>query len=156
MIFRKYTAVSLALALVAATSLPASAASGFLHFGATKQQSDPTAVRKLTPSQSALIDRAVVREHAVVAAVKDRAPLVETYIQNMRPDPVVTQYPASDRYFLDRVAVSTGRCNTGLKFTRRRLKAQGLSRALIETQRDLIEMGLRVDGQVRFLRKVLS
>jgi hypothetical protein len=106
MIFRKYTAVSLALALVVATSLPASAASGFLHFGGKKQQSDPAAVRKLTPSQSALIDRAIVREHAVVAAVKDRAPLVETYIQNMRPDPVVTQYPASDRYFLDRVQFS--------------------------------------------------
>ena len=28
-------------------------------------------------------------------------------------------------------AVSTGRCNTGLEFTRRSLKAQGLSRALI-------------------------
>jgi len=53
-------------------------------------------------------------------------------------------------------AVSTGRCNTGLKFTRRSLKAQGLSRALIETQGDLVEMGLRVDGQVRLLRKVLS
>ena len=53
-------------------------------------------------------------------------------------------------------AGSTGRCNTGLKFTRRSLKAQGLSRALIETQGDLVEMGLRVDGQVRLLRKVLS
>ena len=63
-------------------------------------------MRKLTPSQSALIDRAIVREHAVVAAVKERAPLVETYIQNMRPDPVLTQYPASDRYFLDRVQFS--------------------------------------------------
>src|SRR3984885_15824887 len=42
-------------------------------------------------------------------------------------------------------AVSTGRCNTGLQFTRRRLKAQGLSRALVETQRDLVEMGLSVD-----------
>ena len=29
------------------------------------------------------------------------------------------------------VAVSTGRCNTGLKFTRRGFKAQGLARALI-------------------------
>ena len=103
MIFRKYAAASLALAFFAATSISASAASGFLHFGAKKQQNDPIDVRKLTPSQSALIDRAIVREHAVVAAVKERAPLVETYIQNMRPDPVVTQYPASDRYFLDRV-----------------------------------------------------
>ena len=106
MIFRKYAAASLALAFFAATSISASAASGFLHFGAKKQQNDPIDVRKLTPSQSALIDRAIVREHAVVAAVKERAPLVETYIQNMRPDPVVTQYPASDRYFLDRVQFS--------------------------------------------------
>jgi hypothetical protein len=42
--------------------------------------------------------------------------------------------------------VSMGRRNTGLQFTRRRLKAQGLSRTLIETQRDLVEMDLRVDG----------
>jgi hypothetical protein len=39
-------------------------------------------------------------------AVKDRAPIVETYIQNMRPDPVLTQRPVSDRYFLDRVEIS--------------------------------------------------
>jgi hypothetical protein len=106
MIFRNYAAASLALVFFAATSISASAASGFPHFGAKKQQNDPIDVRKLTPSQSALIDRAIVREHAVVAAVKERAPLVETYIQNMRPDPVVTQYPASDRYFLDRVQFS--------------------------------------------------
>ena len=105
MISRKYTAVSLAFAFVAATSLSAPAA-GFPHLGAKKQQVDPMAVRKLTPSQNALIDRTIVREHAIVAAVKERAPLVETYIQNMRPDPVVTQYPASDRYFLDRVQFS--------------------------------------------------
>jgi len=53
-------------------------------------------------------------------------------------------------------AGSTGRCNTGLQFTRRRFKAQGLSRALIETQSYLVEIGLRVDGQVGLLREVLS
>jgi len=105
MISRKYAAASLALAFFAAISLSASAA-GFPHFGAKKQQDDSITVRKLTPSQSALIDRAIVREHAVVAAVKNRAPLIETYVQNMRPDPVVTQYPSSDRYFLDRVQFS--------------------------------------------------
>jgi hypothetical protein len=105
MIRRKYTAAGLTFAFVAATSLSASAA-GFPHFGAKKQQNDPIAVRKLTSGQSALIDRAIVREHAVVAAVKERSPLVETYIQNMRPDPVLTQYPVSDRYFLDRVQFS--------------------------------------------------
>src|ERR1035437_334852 len=53
-------------------------------------------------------------------------------------------------------AGSTGRCNTGLQFTRRSFKAQGLSRALIEAQSYLVEIGLRVDGQVGFLREVLS
>jgi hypothetical protein len=106
MISRKYAAASLALAFFGATSLSVSAALGFPHFGAKKQQDDPITVRKLTPSQSALIDRAIVREHAVIATVKDREPLVETYVQNMRPDPVVTQYPASDHYFLDRVQFS--------------------------------------------------
>src|ERR1035441_6546691 len=53
-------------------------------------------------------------------------------------------------------AGSTGRCNTGLQFTRRGFKAQGLSRALIEAQSYLVEIGLRVAGQVRFLREVLS
>jgi hypothetical protein len=43
-------------------------------------------------------------------------------------------------------AVSTGRCNARLQFTRRRFKAQGLSRALIEAQSYLVEIGLRVDG----------
>src|SRR5271156_3299017 len=53
-------------------------------------------------------------------------------------------------------AVSTGRCNTGLQFTRRRFKAQSLSRALIEAQSCLVEIGLSVTGQVGFLREVLS
>jgi len=58
--------------------------------------------------------------------------------------------------FLENGAVSTGRCNTGLQFTRRSIKAQGFSRALIEAQSDLVEPGLRVDGQVGLLREVLS
>src|SRR5664280_247247 len=106
MIFRKYPAVSLGFAFVAVASLSATAA-GFPHFGAKKQQNDPImSVRKLTPAQNSLIDRTIIREHATVKLVRDRSPLVETYIQNMRPDPVVTQYPASDRYFLDRVEFS--------------------------------------------------
>ena len=51
-------------------------------------------------------------------------------------------------------AGSTGRCNTNLQFICWRLKAQGLPGAVIEAQGDLVEMGLRVDGQVSLLRKV--
>jgi hypothetical protein len=59
-------------------------------------------------------------------------------------------------YWLNTLASSTGRCNTGLQFTRRGFKAQGLSRALIQAQSYLVEIGLRVAGQVGFLREVLS
>jgi hypothetical protein len=59
--------------------------------------------RKLTPAQNALIDKAIVREREVIKVVKERAPLVETYIQNMKPDPVLLQVPESDQHFLARV-----------------------------------------------------
>jgi hypothetical protein len=37
-------------------------------------------------------------------------------------------------------AVSTGRCNTGLQLSRRRFKAQGLSRALVQAKSYLVMM----------------
>jgi hypothetical protein len=41
-----------------------------------------------------------------------------------------------------RAAVSMGRCKTGLEFTCRSFKAQSFSRALIEAQGYLVEVGL--------------
>jgi hypothetical protein len=40
-----------------------------------------------------------------------------------------------------RQAVSTGRCNTGLKFTCGSFNAQSFPRALIEAQRYVVEIG---------------
>jgi hypothetical protein len=52
-------------------------------------------------------------------------------------------------------AGSEGRRNTCAQFARGRLKAQSFSRALIETQRDLVQLGLRVAGKFASLRQVL-
>src|ERR1700722_594993 len=93
----KLTAV-FSLTLLAASALPAAAA---FPFG--KKPNKDADVRKLTPEQSALIDKAVIREAAVVKSVKERVPLVETYIQNMRPDPIMFQVPDSDWHGLARV-----------------------------------------------------
>jgi hypothetical protein len=82
-----------------ASTLPAHA-SGVDLF--KKKKPEPSG-KKLTPAQSALIDRAIVREKQVIKVVKERAPLVETYIQNMKPDPVMRQIPESDQHFLGRV-----------------------------------------------------
>src|SRR6185312_6637616 len=102
MIFGKQSTVGVLLAFFAITTLPASAAAGFPHFG-KKGQNQVLPTHKLTASQTALIDKAVAREKVVIATLKERAPLVETYIQTMKPDDVVGQAPESDQHFLGRV-----------------------------------------------------
>ena len=71
-------------------------------------------------------------------------------------DPPASKFAVPGMNLLETPAGSTGRCNTGLQFTRRSFKAQGFSRALIEAQSYLVEIGLRVDGQVGLLGEVLS
>jgi hypothetical protein len=90
---------ALTAALVATTVLPASAA-----LGKDKKKAESAyETRKLTPAQSALIDKSIAREAVVIKTLRERAPIVETYIQNMRPDPVMGQIPDSDVHFLARV-----------------------------------------------------
>ena len=43
-----------------------------------------------------------------------------------------------------------------MEFTRRGIKVQSLPRALVELPSHLVEVGLGVDGQISFLREVLS
>ena len=104
MIFWKLPTAGLLLAAIIATTLPASAAMPLL--GKKKPKEDVLPSRKLTPGQAALIDKSVLREKEVIKTVKERAPLVETYIQNMRPDPILGQVPESDEHFLGRVEFS--------------------------------------------------
>lgn len=86
--------------VLAASALPASAAFPILG---SKKKKDDLPARKLTPAQSALLDKAIGRETEVIKVVQERAPLVETYIQNMKPDPALLQVPVSDQHFLGRV-----------------------------------------------------
>jgi hypothetical protein len=105
MIFRKHSTAGLLLAsFIAATC--AQAAFGLPLLGKKKKPEDILSARKLTASQNALIDKAIGREKEVIKTVKERAPLVETYIQNMKPDPVLGQVPESDQHFLGRVEFS--------------------------------------------------
>ena len=105
MIFRKPHIAGLVLASIAFSTLPAVAASIPL-LGKKKKVDDSMTPRKLTASQNALVDKAIGREKVVVKTVRERAPLVETYIQNMRPDPLLSQVPESDQHFLGRVEFS--------------------------------------------------
>jgi hypothetical protein len=97
----RITAGASLLALFLAANLPGAGAVPL--FGKKKPQQDTMPGRKLTPAQNALIDKAILREKEVIKVVKERAPLVETYIQNMKPDPLLLQVPDSDQHFLARV-----------------------------------------------------
>ncbi len=99
MIVRTQTIAGMTLALLVASAMPGHAAGIDLF----KKKKEEVQGKKLTPAQSALIDKAIVRERQVIKVVKERAPLVETYIQNMKPDPVMRQVPESDEHFLGRV-----------------------------------------------------
>jgi hypothetical protein len=103
MTLRKQSTAGLALALIATTFSAQAAFGGVPLLGKKKPDQDILPARKLTPGQSQLIDKAVVREKEVIKTVKERAPLVETYIQNMRPDQQLGQVPDSDQHFLGRV-----------------------------------------------------
>src|SRR5580704_5626659 len=102
MILGKQSIAGLALALFVSATLPAQAGAALLH-GKKKKEDDLSTSRKPTAAQNALIDKAIVREKVVVKTIKERAPLVETYIQNMKPDPLLGQVPDSDQHFLSRV-----------------------------------------------------
>jgi hypothetical protein len=79
---------------------------GIPFVGKKKPAQDTMTGLKPTPAQNALIDKAILREKDVVKIVKQRTPLVETYIQNMKPDPILSQVPESDLHFLARVDFS--------------------------------------------------
>ena len=59
--------------------------------------------RRLTPEQTALVEKAVAQEKVLIKDIKMRTPLVETYIQNTRPDEKLYEVPVSDQYILSRV-----------------------------------------------------
>ena len=62
----------------------------------------------LTPQQKALVRQAMAREKVTIKAIEKDTPVVQTYIQNLRPDYVLYQVPVSDEYSVARVDFGKG------------------------------------------------
>ncbi len=58
---------------------------------------------RLTPEMVRLIDQGSMHEKTVLMALQQRAPVVETYIQDFKPDTQLSAVPVDDHYFLGRV-----------------------------------------------------
>src|ERR1700680_1910907 len=55
-----------------------------------------------------LIDRVITNENRANQQIKQYSPLVETYIQHLKPDKDLGYAPAGDKYFLGRADFSKG------------------------------------------------
>src|SRR5215467_14567028 len=60
------------------------------------------------PTIAQAVDKIVAQEQAEVQVLRQYSPLVETYIQLVRPDKELGAVPAGDRYFLGRAELSKG------------------------------------------------
>ena len=63
---------------------------------------------QLTPDQAALVQKAIGQEKIVIKEIQQRTPLVETYIQDTKPDVKLYQIPVGDQYTLSRVDFGKG------------------------------------------------
>jgi len=82
-----------------AASQPASPASG---------QSAPAPSAAPPTTMDQVVELAIAREHALMDMLKTRTPLVETYLQNLKPDPKLGPVPSEDHYFLGRLDLGQG------------------------------------------------
>ncbi len=68
-----------------------------------KKQPKFEQARQLTAEQAALVQRAIAQEKVLIKNIQLRTPLVETYIQDTRPDVKLYSVPVDDQYMLSRV-----------------------------------------------------
>jgi hypothetical protein len=71
-----------------------------------KKQPKFEQARSLTPEQAALVQRAIAQEKVLIKSIQQRTPLVETYIQDTKPDVKLYEVPIADHYMLSRVDFS--------------------------------------------------
>jgi hypothetical protein len=53
-----------------------------------------------------LVDRMLEREHTLIQFLRNRTPVIETYLQDLAPDPNLGPVPKDDYYFLSRLDLS--------------------------------------------------
>src|SRR3954465_5616718 len=71
--------------------------------GATTAAPVTTPAPAVMDSTDLLIDRIIAREPLMMEPMRHLSPMLETYVQNMKPDNELGFVPASDEYFLGKL-----------------------------------------------------
>ena len=80
----------------------------FSGLGALVASAAPAAPQASAKTMDEVIDRVITNENRLNNQIQQYSPLVETYIQNLKPDKDLGYTPAGDKYFLGRAQFSKG------------------------------------------------
>ena len=89
----------------------------------TQSQTGNSTVRRVTTVDQA-IDHIVAREHEEVGLIRQYTPIVETYVQDVKPDEEMGIVPARDHYFLGQAELSKGITNDSMLEKKKKGKAE--------------------------------
>src|SRR5438309_6919016 len=76
--------------------------------GAIAAEAAPKPADQQPRTMEDVVDRVITNENRAVQQIRQYSPLVETYIQNLKPDKDLGYAPAGDKYFLGRAEFSNG------------------------------------------------
>ena len=76
--------------------------------GANSSAAPPPANADQPRTMEQVVDRVTANEQKLYDQIRNYSPLVETYIQNLKPDKDLGQVPAGDKYFLGRANFAKG------------------------------------------------
>src|ERR1700731_758871 len=97
----------LATLLMGAVAGAASAQAQTQTADQTRPQAGATTAGPVTTVDQA-IDRVIAREHDEMATIRRYNPIIETYIQDMKPDKEMGTMPERDHYFLGQANLDKG------------------------------------------------
>ncbi len=83
------------------------AATSMAQAPAADQASASTTSGQVTTVNQA-VDRIIAREHDEIATIRHYTPIIETYIQEMKPDPDMGAVPVKDHYYLGQANLASG------------------------------------------------
>jgi hypothetical protein len=99
---RTWKTLSISFVFAGALAISAAAQSS------ADSQAQPPATSGAVTTVNQAIDRIIAREHDEVATIRHYNPIVETYIQDMKPDKDMGAIPVKDHYFLGQANLASG------------------------------------------------
>jgi hypothetical protein len=109
--------ISLSLAVLLGTALAAGTAAQAQQEQAAPAQAQPQAESSSSAPVTTVneaINRVIAREHEEDATIRRYDPIIETYIQEMRPDKEMGSVPVRDDYFLGQANLAQGVIDTNM------------------------------------------